>query len=151
MNWLTKLFKKLFAGEIAAKVIPITDEQIIERYVLTGSEFGSVVSMIYMGECIGFGELLQTWEDAEFDYAMLGFRTCSLDDFVGYGGYGTPLPGLRVARFVDEQPVFHAKYYRETYLGKVGPAIDYARMMIDGEVQTGRYEMPTTEHLVTRK
>lgn len=124
------------------------DEEVVQKYVDTGAEFGDAVSMIYMGECIGFEDLLKRWEDAERAYASLGYRTVSLDDFISYGGYGEEITALQVARDEGEEPVYHATYYREHFLGK--------SMMVsvepvgDSGAFTGQYIRPSTEHLNKR-
>lgn len=126
----------------------ITDEEIVMAYLLNGAMFGDAVSYIYMGECIGFEDLLTKWETCEVAYANLGFRTLSLDDFVDHGGYGKDIePLLRVPRKEGEAPVFHARYYREHFLGKSVPAIDFNKMFEDGQPQFGNYARPSTDHL----
>lgn len=145
MNVITRLFRKLTGRPI--KVIPITDEQVVARYVLAGAEFGDVVSMIYLGECIGFEGILNAWEEAERDYAALGFRTCSLDDFIDHGAYDKELKGLNVPRDIGEGAVYHAAYYRKHFFKNLSAIIDFDRMKEDGQVQTGTYLLPSTEHL----
>lgn len=126
----------------------VNDEEIIAAYRLNGAIFGDAVSYIYMGECVGFEELLAKWEACEVAYANLGFRTLSLDDFVDHGGYGKDIDSLlRVPRKVGEEPVLHAKYYREHFLGKCSPAIDFNKMFEDGQPQFGNYARPSTAHL----
>jgi hypothetical protein len=105
------------------------------------------VSYIYMGECVGFDKLLDMWEQSEREYAALGFRTCSLDDFIAAGGWGADLEDLEVPREIDEEPVYHAAYYRAVYFNKVGPAVDFNKMFKDGAPQVGNYAVPTTKHL----
>lgn len=149
MNWITKTFRKMLGKPV--KVTPITDDQLVESYVLHGSEFGSVVSMIYMGECVGFEELLTAWENAEAHYAELGYRTLTVDAFVSYGGWGHDIADLvRVPRDIGEEPVYHARYYREHFLGQCPPAIDFNKMAADGEIQSGNYAVPSTEHLLRK-
>ena len=143
MNWFAKQFRKVFG--MPTHVIPVTDEEVVANYVLTGTEFGDVVSMIYLGECIGFENLLASWETAERAYANLGYRTLPVDDFVDAGGYGKELTGLRIPREIDENPVYHAAYYRKTFLNK--------NVMVSAEpvgtsgAWTGTYVRPTTKHL----
>ena len=144
MNAVSKFFRRLFGKP--TQVNPIVNEKAIERYSQAGMEFGDAVSYIYMGECIGFEKLLTAWETEELVYASMGFRTVSLDDFVSSGGWGQPLV-LRIPRDIGEEPVYHAAYYRANYLGKLSPAIDFNKMMSDGQVQSGNYLVPSTEHL----
>lgn len=126
-------------------------DMIVTSYLEAGASFGDAVSMIYMGECIGFEKLLEEWEKWEAEYLALGFRSLSIDDFVGIGGWGKDPEalGLRQMRLEGEKPIFHARYYRRTYLGKLGrhPAIDAA---FKGEVSSGEYFVPTTDHLKKR-
>jgi hypothetical protein len=134
-----------FKYEPKTKVAARYDDEVVQRYVDAGAVFGDVVSMIYMGECIGFEGMLKAWEEAERDYAALGYRTIDLDSFVGYGGWGKELEGLTVARDEGEEPVYHAAYYREHYLGR--------NMMVsvepvgDSGAFTGTYVAPSTRHL----
>ena len=123
------------------------NEEIVQAYVMAGGEFGSVVSMIYMGECVGFEKLFEQWERTEEAYAGLGYRTLSIDDFVGFGGWGHSIdPLLRVPRKEGEEPVRHATYYREHFLGKCGMSEAVVKAM-SGEVAVGHYAVPSTEHL----
>lgn len=136
-----------FKYEPRSKIAARYDDEVVQRYVDAGLVFGDVVSMIYMGECIGFADLLKAWEEAERDYAALGYRTIDLDAFVGAGGWGKELEGLTVARDEGEEPVYHAAYYREHYLGRCGPVIDFEEMQRTGEAQFGTYAVPSTKHL----
>jgi hypothetical protein len=133
------------------KVATDFNEEVIQRYVDTGTIFGDAVSYIYMGQCVGFAARLQAWEDAEVAYAALGYRTLSLDDFVDHGGYGKELVGLKVARDVGEDVILHARFYRDHFLDKVEPLFDLQKMQETGEMQCGNYEMPSTKHLVDEK
>ena len=124
-----------------------TDDQKVEAYVMAGGEIGSAVSYIYMGECIGFDKLLDSWEEAEKAYAALGFRTLSIDDFTSFGGWGKPIEDkLRVPRKAGEPVIFHAAYYRENFFGKVGMS-DVVKKALGGEVACGNYAVPSTDHL----
>jgi len=122
------------------------NDEVIEAYFAAGAEFGSVVSMIYMGECIGFDKLLDLWETTEKAYSDLGYRTLSIDDFVSLS-WGHSVDGLmRVPRKEGEPVVLHAPYYREHFFGKVGINSAVLKAM-QGEVAVGHYMVPTTEHL----
>jgi hypothetical protein len=123
------------------------DEEKVQAYVMAGGEFGSAVSMIYMGECIGFDKLLDHWETTEKAYAEMGFRTLSVDDFTGFGGWGRDIEALlRVPRKEGEKPVFHAAYYREHFFQKVGMH-DAVKKAMQGEASYGTYAVPSTDHL----
>lgn len=138
---LKRWWQEKFGKRIQAR----RDEKVIEAYLTAGAQFGDVVSYLYMGECVGFEELLAKWEVAERAYAALGYRTLSIDDFEQLGGWGKPVE-LYVARQEGEEPVYHAAYYRQNYLHKVKPAIDFAEL-VKGHVQSGNWAVPTTKHL----
>ena len=131
----------------------MTDKWIEKHYAKAGRIFGDAVSYIYMGECVGFDSMLAKWEKLEAEYAKRGYRTLPVDDFVAYGGYGTPLKNLGVRRAEDEKPVFHAKIYREVYLGKIRPAVNLSELMRPAEpnessesrAQVGTYFVPSTK------
>lgn len=121
--------------------------EVISAYQFAGYEFGVAVSYIYMGECVGFEDLLKRWEDAESAYVSLGYRAISVDDFVSFGAYGIEIESkMKVPRKVGEQPVLHARYYRENFLGKL-EACDAVSRAMRGEVSVGHYQMPSTKHL----
>lgn len=118
-----------------------SDRNVEERYVRIGQIVGAAVSYSYMGEPIGFKRMVRNWEKWETEYAWRGYRTISLDDFIESGGYGRALSNLGVKRALGEDPIFHARRYRERYLGKVKPVIDPFK----GDVQTGTYTPPSAE------
>lgn len=125
----------------------VCEEKKVGAYLLAGEEFGIAVSYIYMGECVGFENLLTKWERAEEDYAGMGYRTLTLNDFVGYVNSCRSIDDvLRIPRKEGEEPIFHAKYYREHYLGKFRchPLIKAA---LNGSAKQFTYEVPTTKHL----
>jgi len=124
----------------------LSDKEIQERYVASGSQFGDAVSMLYMGECIGFEKMLGIWWKFEQEYAQRGYRTLSIDKFVEIGGYGKNYDFmLGQKREKDEFPVFHAELYRKNFLGKTTPLINPDSM--NGEPQFGSYMLPSTENL----
>lgn len=123
----------------------LSDKQVQKKYCQAGGEFGSAVSYIYMGECIGFKGMLKKWEMWEAEYIKRGFHALSIDDFVDYGGYGKPLNNLGVKRIKDEVPAYHAKMYRELYLGKVEPVVNISKMLESGKPVVGTYSIPSTK------
>lgn len=125
----------------------LSDAQVEGRYVNACAHFGSALSYIAMGECVGFEKLLAQWEKWEAEYARRGYRTLPSDDLVSYGGYGRPLVGLGVKRRSLEQPVFHARIYREKFLGKVKPVVDLGALMSGKNAgwQQGTYTIPSTK------
>lgn len=128
-------------------VSSMTDQAVTERYTEAGGEFGGAVSYLYMGECIGFEELFNVWALWELEYAKRGYRTLSIDDFVGYGGYGKDIsPQLSVRRTAGEPFILHAEMYRQRYLGKIAPIVDMAALLKPGaQPQCGLYELPSTK------
>jgi|AGTN01.1.fsa_nt_gi hypothetical protein len=122
-----------------------SDKKLLERYIAAGTQFGDAVSMIYMGECIGFGDLLKEWEITEDLISKRGYRAISLDDFVGHGGWGKSLPPIK-KRAINEKVYLHAAFYRKHYLGKMqmSSAIKDA---LEGKASAGYYEVPSTRHL----
>ena len=119
----------------------MTVGQVEKRYVETGQIFGNAVSYIHMGECVGFARMLAKWEKWEAEYAKRGYRTLPVDDFVAYGGYGKPLKDIGVKRADGEDPIFHAQIYREIYLGKIQPAVNFS----EPTTQMGTYFIPSTK------
>lgn len=121
---------------------------ITQCYLDTGIDFGDAVSQIHMGECIGFDELLTSWEVAERAYADAGFRTISLDCFMHVGGWGGQFAeSIEWPREQGEPVVLHAAFYREKFLGKIPGLGLVQKAMETGEVQFGTYHVPSTEHL----
>jgi hypothetical protein len=139
LHWLKSLFTKrvrTFSGR---------DYQLFMDYQQAGGRFGYAVSYLYLGECEGFEELLSDWEVLEEKYAAAGYRTYSLDDFVELGGYNKPLPTILVRRKEGERPIYHAKMYRERFLHKVEPVVDFQRLS-QGEMQIAQYRLPSTKN-----
>ena len=136
---------KLFTRIREAFARRSSDANVVRKYLAAGGRFGDAVSCLYMGECIGFGKLLDTWAFWEREYARRDYRTVTLDEFVSYGGYGKPIETLHVGRRKDEPAILHAERYRDRYLGKVVPAIDMDAMMRDGQPQIGTYAIPSTD------
>ena len=135
-------FKRRFGKDVEVK--PNNDA--VTAYVLAGGEFGDVVSMIWMGECVGFEDLLTRFEVTERAYADCGYRTISIDDFTGYGGWGQDIePLLRVPRKVNERPIYHAKYYRENFLHR--NMVTKAHRVGENGAFSATYVRPSTEHL----
>lgn len=134
LGWLKRLFSRR-----------TSDEEVEQGYLRAGGLFGDAVSYLYMGECIGFSDLLDAWAQWEREYAERGYRTISLDSFIDYGGYNKPIMGLRTKRDEDEEPIYHAQIYRERFLGKVKPALDLNAVMEDRKVHFGTYVLPSTE------
>ena len=143
-NWLSRWYRRNFGKDKQT----FRDDEVVEAYMAAGCEIGSAVSYIYMGECIGFDKLLDQWEATEKAYSALGFRTLSIDDFVSAGGWGKDIAELvRVPRKEGEREVFHAAFYREHYFQKMGGMHEAVLKAMSGEVATGTYAVPSTDHL----
>lgn len=124
----------------------MSDKSVEKKYVQTGSAFGDAVSYIYMGECVGFESMLNSWADWEKEYVRRGYRTVSLDDFIELGGYGKNIDNLlRQKRNANEEPILHAEIYRENYFGKIQPVVNLEKMMKDEKPQFGNYTLPSTK------
>ncbi len=139
---LTSLFSKSKKNSLSRK-----DEKLVKKYVEAGAKFGDAVSYLYIGECIGFEDLLNAWAKAEKEYASKGFRTIPIDDFILYGGYGKEIKGvyqLYQLRKPNEEPIYHAEIYRERFLGKTPPSINMDEVF-KGNIQSGTQIIPSTK------
>ena len=119
------------------------ENKAIDRYIRTGNSFGDAVSYLYMGECVGFKEILAAWEHWEQEIVKYGYRPFDLDIFVGSGGYGKQSPELEKLKD-GEKPIFHAKIYHDKFLGKVKPVLDLNEVM-KGQTVTAQYSLPSTK------
>ncbi len=128
------------------KLINFLPYSILEKkYLKSGASFGNAVSYLYMGECVEFKENLEKWQTWEQEYSRRGYRTINLHKFVEFGGYGLNIDYLiGQKRKENEQPLLHAEIYKTKYLGKTKPAADIGKL-VDGEIQSGNYELPSTE------
>lgn len=136
---LAQLFSKSYQSLISKD-----NERLVQKYIKAGAEFGDAVSYLYIGECIGFEELLNAWAKKEKEYADKGFRTIPIDDFILYGGYGKEIKGINQLRKPKEEPIFHAEIYRERFLGKIPPAINMDEVF-KGNIQYGTHIVPSTK------
>ncbi len=125
----------------------LSDKKVEKYYVKAGADFGDAVSYIYMGECIGFRGMLRRWTWWEKEYSHRGYRTISIDDFIGYGGYGKELSGLGVKLKQGEKAVLHAEIYKDRFLRKVVAQINLQELLDgDGKPQVGHYCLPGTKN-----
>jgi len=123
----------------------LSDNAIQHRYVTAGANFGNAVSVIYLGECVGFNKMFNKWADWELEYANRGYNTVSIDDFIKLGGYNKSIEHLLGKKLApNENPILHAKLYSYMYLGKINPVLDLSRALA-GESQRGRYTPPSTK------
>jgi hypothetical protein len=145
MKGLKAWWRRLFGTDVAT----FSNDQVISAYALAGTEFGDVVSLIYMGECIGFDALFEQWEAAEQAYSRLGFRTLSVDDFVAAGGWGRDIdPLLRVPRKEGEPVILHAAYYRQHFLHQT-LIVNVSPVGVAGTV-VAEYVCPSSAHLTEK-
>jgi hypothetical protein len=108
----------------------LSDKSIQKRYVKAGAVFGDAVSYLGMGECIGFEKLLYKWSKLENEYSNRGFRTISIDRFIELGGYGREVGDvIGVKRNENEESVYHSEIYRNEFLGRVRPSIDFGKLI----------------------
>jgi hypothetical protein len=141
-------FKKIYTLLFVRYIKTISDPSLEKRYLKAGGQFGDAVSYIWMGECIGFEDLLNTWAVIEQEYASRGFRTISIDDFVGYGGWGHDVSNLiGKPRKTNEPPVLHAELYRVMYLGKMQRNSAVIEAFETGNAAHGTYLIPSTKNL----
>lgn len=139
--------KSWWRNKFGVDVPTITNNDIVNAYVTAGAMMGDAVGMIFMGECIGFGDMLDRWEETEKAYAELGFRTLSIDEFVEFGYKGHDIEHLfRVPRKVGEQSALHAAYYRENFFKKMNMH-EAVKEAFGGVVGCGMFEVPSTQHL----
>ena len=126
-----------------------SDAAVIRKYSASGRVFGYAVSFVSpMGECVGFEELLNEWDFWERHLLLRGYRSLPIDDFVQYGGYGIALPPIEKSS--PESPCLsHAEIYRQMFLGKIGPAMDFGQME-EGQVYTGTFIEPSTRAFCDR-
>lgn len=121
----------------------LSDKTVKRLYTEAGTTFGDAVSYLYMGECVGFREMLEAWRKWEKEYANRGYRTVSLNAFVNAGGYDVSLQGLGEKCVDGEEIVLHAELFLEQHAEPIPPAVDMERLL-DGSVQIGSYEVPST-------
>lgn len=115
MGKIVKWLRDLWIKRYDLWLKKLSDNQVEEYYIKSGATFGDAVSYLYMGECVGFGEMLSNWENWELEYSRRGYRALPIDFFIKYGGYGLPLNGLGVKRYSNEKIVLHADIFRKNF------------------------------------
>jgi hypothetical protein len=63
----------------------LSDEQLGEKYLEAGCEYGLAIKDLPMGKISNFNLVLNRWSWLEQEYALRGYRTISLDDFICSG------------------------------------------------------------------
>tara|TARA_Y100000310_G_C20658232_1_gene803173 strand:+ start:966 stop:1283 length:318 start_codon:yes stop_codon:yes gene_type:complete len=101
-----------------------------------------------VGECCDFKKRLRRWESWEKEYSRRGFRTVSLDKFLDSKDRSALDKFVNIKRLEKESPISHAGLYREHYLGKVHPVIDFSDVMNKGVAMGGTIYLPSTEALI---
>ena len=112
-----------------------------------GAEVGDAISYAYMGECVGFDDMVKKWTTLEREYAARGYRTISVDDLIDYGGgYVASIDNLLgVKRNDDEEPIYHSDRFakiREATFSQPNPV---AEAFATGKTVTGTYFLPSTK------
>jgi hypothetical protein len=148
ISWLVRtIFRVGGFDETPVLPSPPLALDLADAYVRSGLEFGEAVSYLHLGECDGFEELLNAWEDAERAYVEAGFRSLPIDTFISaVVETDKPLEGLFQRRDEGEEGVFHAPYYRENFLGQVVPAVDLDTYL-RAETTPSRFSLPSTIHV----
>lgn len=136
-------------AQLAVEKEKLSPDKISKHYLNSGLEFGSAVSDLALGQCVGFETLHQAWSYWEKHYAQLGYRTISIDSFEGCAGWGYPIDELINQKLEEgEEIILHAELYRIFFLNQLEPAIDTEKLVTDGTPQYGTYYVPTTEGLI---
>lgn len=136
--------KKIWHIILSFAVSLFSDQYVKKRYKQAGAIFGDASSYSFMGECANVKRLLGSWAFWEQEFIRRGYRSVSLDQFIGYGGWAKPLENFGEKRNEGEKPTFHADIYRKLYLGRIKPAIKFSALL-EGELQVGEYTSPSTE------
>lgn len=124
----------------------MSDEQVENNYVKVGTFIGYIISDAYMGEALGMKRKVTKWINWEQEYSNRGFRTVSLDRFIDLGGYGELIDDvIGKKRDSDEEPIFHARIYKEEYLGKIQPIFDFRKMVQERKLQIRTWIASSTE------
>ncbi len=112
-----KFLRKFFSGKTAI----LSNQELEQKYLKAGKRFGDgLVSYLYRGECIELREILDKLAEYEKEYAKRGYKTISIDDFVGFGGYGYPINYLLGKKLeADEVPRYHSEIYRDKFLERL--------------------------------
>lgn len=138
-----EIARECFRGVVREVPRPRSIVKLERNYVSAGAEFGDAVSYLYMGECVGFEDLLDNWDTWENRYADLGYRTVSLDDFVRLGGYGSTIDHLLGHKRASGEPArHHARIYRQTFLGAREGNMPLFR---GEELVVATYALPSTQ------
>lgn len=127
----------------------ISDQRALNKYLKSGAAIGDAVSYSYLGEPVGFEQMLDTWDKWERLVASRGYKTFMIDDFINYGGYGVGIAHFGEKRAVGEEAILYATIYREKFLHKIAPAIDLNELLNpkDGvsKPQIGTYTLPSNK------
>lgn len=123
----------------------LTDSFVEKRYIEIGKNIGNIISMIYMGEPEGFKKIVNKWEKWEEEYASRGFRTLSLNQWENIGGWEDSIEGLiGQIRNKEETPIYHAKIYKQKFLGKIKPSLNIEQLLNSKSPISKSYFVPST-------
>ena len=132
--------------------IPTKTEIEIERnYIEAGETFAREVNYIYFMDEKTIDDLLSLWTKNEEEYAKLGFRTISFDDFFNTVRSGQPVNNelLKQPREREKFPKFHSKMFREELrklsLKEEVPSIDGKKLQ-KNPLLKGEFKLPSTKN-----
>lgn len=123
-----------------------SDNSVREKYFRAGYTFAHAASFLYMGECVGFDSMFNSWARWEQEYASRGYIPFSFDDFFRLTRRSTTdYQSIDVDDFVNNSSVvLHAEIYRKEYLGKTVSPINMNKLL-EGKIQYGSFQIPSTE------
>ncbi len=91
------------------------EELIKKHYYNAGLHFGRVTSYMVYDIPSSYSNDLQAWEFWEEKYSALGYKTISFNEWSGLGGWKEKLQSFNMLRDKDEEPILHAKKYRQDH------------------------------------
>ncbi len=105
----------------------------MRHYLGVGEKVGEILSCSYMGEALGFQELLVALVKYERQYVDSGYRPVTINQWVRFGGWGEEEPILGVVRDAGELPTYPVAEFSTTYQSpEMHPQL---RAMINGEIK----------------
>lgn len=106
---------------------------LMRHYLGVGEKVGRMLSYSYMGEALGFKELLEALVKYERRYVDSGYRPVTINQWVRLGGWGEEDPILGILRDSGELPTYPVAEFAATYQSPgMHPQL---RAMINGEIK----------------
>jgi hypothetical protein len=112
---MLSLIKRLL-NRLAQKREKRRHDKIVNEYRSFATGFGDALSYGYLGEpnvLASSGKWLseqECWDELdrlEVEYASLGYRVISIDEWISHGGYAKNIDHLwLVERVIDERPIY---------------------------------------------